>query len=69
MILDFIGALIRYTWISLVAKIKGNELKSFSEFTNDKNLNVGEKLDKGASDTIIGGIFLVIILILIYSIS
>jgi hypothetical protein len=69
MILDLIGALIRYGWTTLMNKIYGNEIKSFSEFTDDKNLKVDEKMDKGASDTIVGGIFLVLVLVLIFLFS
>lgn len=69
MILDLIGALIRYAWTTFMNKINGNEIKSFSEFSDTKNTEVDEKLDKNAADTIVGGIFLALVIVLIYVFS
>ncbi len=66
MILELIGALIRYIWITFINIIKGKKLNSFSKFIDDKKFKVDEKLDKSAADTIVGGLFLIFVFILIY---
>ena len=66
--LEFIGASIRFIWTSIINLVRGKPTVSYTAFfTFKKGRNAN--MDKLAADGIIGFIFLILLLITIYTLT
>ena len=64
MILETLGALLRYVFYFFKNKLLGKSVISLSKFLKDKD-NEFDQMDSIASDTFIGFIFIIIIVLII----